>query len=304
MNQGWVYREQVDRTGAGQTVLDYYCDRYSHSTRDQWRDRILSAQIHLGDRPTHPDILLTTGQSLAYHRPPWQEADVPLTFSIIHDDQDLLVINKPSGLPVLPGGNFLEHTLLHLLRQQYPEQIPYPLHRLGRGTSGILLLAKTAQARSQLSQQIRDHKLLKIYRALIGACDLPYTFPIDHPIGKHPHPRLRYTYGITPSGKPAHSEVRILKRNLDSTLLEVRILTGRPHQIRIHLAAIGYPLLGDPLYQAGGIASINTPDPAPSASIPVPSDCGYHLHAALLSFHHPRTQRSQTFTCQPPSPLS
>ena len=104
MNQGWIYRERVDRTGSGQTVVDYYCDRYSHSTREQWRDRILDGQVRLNEHSTSPDSRLTSGQSLAYHRPPWLEPEVPLDFEIIHEDSDLLVINKPSGLPVLPCG--------------------------------------------------------------------------------------------------------------------------------------------------------------------------------------------------------
>lgn len=301
MNRGWVYRDRMDSKASGQVALDYYCQRYPHSSRQQWRDRFQSGQILLEDRPVTAETTLEIGQILTYRRPPWKEPEVPLNFEIAYDDADLLAVNKPSGLPVLPGGNFLEHTLLHQIHLRYPDLTPYPLHRLGRGTSGLLLLARTVEARSLLSRQLRDRTLQKIYRARIGACDLPPYLTIRRAIGKLFHPVLDYVYGAVPDGKPAISEVRILRRSGDSTLVEVKIPTGRPHQIRIHLAAIGYPLLGDPLYLAGG--AINCDRHPESGTIPVPSDLGYLLHCYSLSFIHPRDRRALTLTCSPPDAL-
>ncbi|MBT9315422.1 RluA family pseudouridine synthase [Leptothoe spongobia] len=292
-NRGWIYDDVVPKDQLPTTVLDYYTHRYRHSDRATWQTRIESGQILLNDKSTTPDRLLAPGQRLSYHRPPWQEPPVPLGIVTIHEDDLLLVINKPSGLPVLPGGSFLQHTLLWQLRQRYPTAAP--IHRLGRGTSGIMLIAKTRAARAQLSQQMRQRRLGKTYRTFIGpADDLPDQFTITHPIGKISYPQLGYIYGANPEGFDAHSDCTVIQRRSDATLLEVAILTGRPHQIRIHLAAMGHPLLGDPLYLSGG-----QPDPAATA---IPSDCGYWLHAHRLSFMHPAGE-PMTMTCEPPSQL-
>ncbi|MEA5508870.1 RluA family pseudouridine synthase [Crocosphaera sp. UHCC 0190] len=292
MNQGWIYRDKVRPIDAGLTVLEYYTERYHHSGSEEWLKRILSEQILLNNQPVNPHTCLQTGQNLTYHRPPWKEPDVPLSFEVLSEEQDLLIIAKPSGLPVLPGGGFLEHTLLWQLQQQYPQDKPVPIHRLGRGTSGLMLIARSPLARSNLTQQMRDRQIRKVYRTLIGKSELPDHFIIDHPIGKIPYPSLGYLYAATPDGKFAYSECQVLKRRDQNTLLEVTILTGRPHQIRIHLATMGYPLLGDPLYTIGGIPKINDND-----KLAVPGDCGYYLHAYQLAFIHPRTKQLMTFTC-------
>ncbi|PZD75204.1 Ribosomal large subunit pseudouridine synthase D [Acaryochloris thomasi RCC1774] len=295
MNQGWVYHDCVNRAASGVTLLDYYAQRYRRFSAQDWRSRIENGQVCVEGNPGTVDTVVQAGQKLTYHRPPWQEPEAPLSFEVLYEDEDLLAIAKPSGLPVLPGGGFLEHTLLHLLRKRYPKETPVPVHRLGRGTSGLVLLARSALARSELSREIRDRKLQKIYRALIGPCDLPEQLTIEQPIDKIPHPFLGHIYSATPSGKYSRSDVQVLQRTDQSTLVEVSILTGRPHQIRIHLAAVGFPLLGDPLYGIGGVPSLETQA--------VPGDCGYHLHASRLGFVHPRTQESVAIECLPPDLL-
>jgi len=301
VNQGWIYREQVDRHSAGLTVLDYYSHHYRHSSRGEWLERIQQGQILVDNHIPQPQQPLYQGQRLTYHRPPWQEPEVPLSFEVLHADPDLLIVAKPAGLPVLPGGGFLEHTLLWQLQCQYPEDTPVPIHRLGRGTSGLMLLARSPLARSYLSQQMRDRQIRKTYRALVGRGTMPDYFTITQPIGKLPHPVLGYIYGATAEGRAAHSECQVLRRHPETTLLAVTILTGRPHQIRIHLAAAGYPLIGDPLYVAGGFPCL-TKDLS-GEGFPVPGDIGYHLHAYHLEFLHPGTQMPIQFTCPAPIKL-
>ena len=338
LNQGWIYTEQIATVRPGQTVLDYYAQRYRHSSRAVWRSRIESQQILVNHQPVSADTLLSAGQQLAYHRPPWYEPNVPLDFEVLYEDEALWAIAKPSGLPVLPGGGFLNHTLLHQLRCRYLNDQPTPIHRLGRGTSGVMLVARSPLARSHLSRQLRTHTMTKIYRALVGPGEIPAQFTITHPIGKVPHPTLGDVYGASPSGKRAHSEGRVLEQREDSTLLEVTILTGRPHQIRIHLAAYGYPLLGDPLYGLGGVPKYDgvskddeesgvpkcdgalnddgeseddgvlpnngvPKDVRAAKGIPVPGDCGYWLHAHQLGFNHPCTEKRMIVTCPAPALL-
>lgn len=314
MNRGWIYRERVNKSAAGQTVLTYYTRKYRHSSQEEWHDRIISGLVLLNESPTTPETQLKAGQELAYHRLPWHEPIVPLSFAVLYEDRDLLAIAKPSGLPVLPGGGFLQHTLWWQLQQKYPYDTPVPVHRLGRGTSGIMLLARSPIAKSGLSRQLRTrgseirgflesssrpYCMNKVYLALVAGAAIPQYLTIDKRIGKIPHPNLGYIYGATPQGKSARSDCRVLSRRGDRTIVEVTIFTGRPHQIRIHLAAAGYPLLGDSLYLAGG-----TPRITPQASAnPVPGDCGYYLHAYRLGFTHPRSGEKMTLECTPPLEL-
>ena len=238
---------------------------------------------------TRDDLLLTAGDELVWHRPPWQEPEVPLQFDIIHDDGDLLIIDKPSGLPVMPAGGFLEHTLLHLLERRWPADTPRPVHRLGRGTSGLLICARRGPSRAWLSAALRDHgqtatstvSIEKIYRCRTVETELEAEGRIETPIGTIEHPRLGRLWCADPQGLPSRSDYRLLRREADGNLLEVTISTGRPHQIRIHLAAIGAPLLGDPLYIAGGrIGNFDA----------LPSDLGYDLHAHQLRLRDPQGQ--------------
>jgi 23S rRNA pseudouridine1911/1915/1917 synthase len=299
LNQGWTYREKIDRADVGLTVLDYYTQRYRHSSETQWRDRIAAGQILLNDRPATAEVQLQRGQWLTYHRSPWVEPEAPLDFEVLYEDADLLVVAKPSGLPVLPGGGYLEHTLLWQLKRHYPEETPVPIHRLGRGTSGLVLLARSALAKSNLTQQMTDRQMGKVYRALASGVSQKDEFTIDQTIGKIPHPVIGYIYGASTEGFFARSDCRVIQRSFDRMLVEVTILTGRPHQIRIHLAAAGFPLVGDPLYEMGGIPKL----PGDGADLPVPGDCGYHLHAYTLSFRHPRTGAAMRVVCPPPEML-
>ena len=305
MNQGWVYREKVRSIDAEQTVLSYYTNKYRHSDRNEWQAKIESGLVLLNQSVARTDTILKAGESLEYHRQPWIEPQVPLQFKVLYEDRDLLVIDKPSGLPVIPGGGFLQHTLLWQLKKDYPQDTPTPIHRLGRGTSGILLLGRSQLAKSSLARQMRNStigqdisQLNKVYRVLVQGNTISDRLIIEQPIGKISHSALGYIYGATSQGKYARSECRVIKRYDNHTLLEVNILTGRPHQIRIHLASVGYPLLGDPLYIAGGTFA---PIQEKQKSIPVPGDCGYFLHAYRLSFIHPQSQQQLIFECPVPA---
>jgi 23S rRNA pseudouridine1911/1915/1917 synthase len=233
---------------------------------------------------------LQRGCELVWQRPPWIEPEAPASFSVLYEDEDLLAVDKPAGLPTLPGANFLQNTLLYLVRAYAPEATP--LHRLGRWTSGLVLCARNHQSREKLMRQWSANKVGKRYRALAGGFPDWDAMTISTPIGPVPHALLGSIHAASLRGKPSLSQATVLERRTDSFLCDVRIETGRPHQIRIHLAATGHPLMGDPLYVAGGLPAADTRA--------LPGDPGYQLHSAELSFCHPSTGRELVIECEPP----
>lgn len=293
MNHGFEYREQVGADGGKSTLIAYLVRRYRHSTEAEWRSRLENGEVLLDCVPGFPDAVPRPGQQLVWRRPPWNEPDVPLDYAVLLEDDDLLAVAKPSGLPTMPGGGFLEHTLLSLVRENRPGATP--VHRLGRGTSGIVLFACTATARSHLSADLRQNEVIKVYRALAGGVPLRDLFSIETSIGPVPHPQLGTLHAACETGKRAVSHVRILERRGDTSLLEVRIETGRPHQIRIHLAAAGYPLVGDPLFIAGGGFR--------ASGTALPGDTGYLLHAERIRLTHPTNRTPVEIWCCPPPGL-
>jgi 23S rRNA pseudouridine1911/1915/1917 synthase len=292
VNAGFEYREEVGAAAAGHTVLAWLGHRYRHSTEADWRERIAAGEVRLdGDVALAMDVL-RPGQSLVWRRPPWEEAAVPLGFAILYRDEHLVAVAKPRGLPSVPNGGFLEHTLLHRVRLVHPEAVP--MHRLGRGTSGLVLFSRTDVARRAVAAAWRAGHVEKEYRALVRGVPAEESFTVDTPIGLVPHPRLGRVHAASPAGRPAVSHVRVLARRDGAALVAVTIPTGRPHQIRVHLAAAGHPLVGDPLYVAGG-----GPGPKPG----LPGDGGYRLHAHRLALAHPVDGHRVELECAPPPEL-
>lgn len=229
--------------------------------------------------PADGSEAVSPGQTLVWNRPPWVEPDAPQEFEVLWDDAHLLAVNKPSGLPTLPGGGFMENTLLRLVQKQTPNA--NPVHRLGRATTGIVLFAKTRQAAASLFADWNTAKVEKIYRAVAQGIAEQDAYEIDTPIGLVPHPRIGWVWAASAGGKPSRSTAKVMGRGAGSTIFEVSLHSGRPHQIRIHLASIGHPLVGDPLYGAGGMPLEDLPG--------LPGDGGYLLHAHFLRFRHPVT---------------
>jgi 23S rRNA pseudouridine1911/1915/1917 synthase len=290
-NSGYVYTDVLDDAAEGLTVATYLANRYPHSTPADWALRIQAGEVVLDGEPAGPADVLRRGQSLTWRRPPWDEEDVPLAFAVLHRDPHVLAVAKPRGLPTLPAGGFLTHTLWHLVRRSFPEATP--MHRLGRGTSGVVLFARTELARRGLAAEWRDRRVGKLYRALVQGVVARDAFTVDVPIGPVAHPVLGRVYAAAEDGRPALSHVRRRAIVDGGTIVDVEIPTGRPHQIRIHLAAAGHPLVGDPLYGPGGL-------PRGGAR---PGEAGYWLHAARIAVTHPATGNALVVECGPPPAL-
>jgi 23S rRNA pseudouridine1911/1915/1917 synthase len=302
-NRGHLYRDRVrpeDLPAApGQVPLlvsAFYAARYRHSDRSVWRQRLVAGEIRCNGQPLRADAPLAAGDRLVWQRPPWQEPAVPAltTAARVFDDGDLLVLDKPSGLPVLPAGGFLEHTLLAQLERLWPGA--RPVHRLGRCTSGLLVCARRPATRAWLSAQLRESTAAdsekgekrgcrKLYRALLvpGVLTLApgETRTIAVPIGRRAHRQLGWIWcaadGSEPGDRSARSSLTLLEHRAAADLVQVLIASGRPHQIRIHCAAVGAPLLGDPLYGPDGLARAEA----------LPGDGGYRLQAWRLELERP-----------------
>jgi len=347
LNGGWTYRDRIEARSGGMAVSAFYAGRYHHSGPDQWQRRLAAGEIERNGRPLPADEPLVAGDRLAWHRPPWWEEAVPARWAVVHDDGDLLVLDKPSGLPVLPAGGWLEHTVLRLLERHHqgdPAGLPRPVHRLGRFTSGLLVCARRPATRAWLSARLRESTAggmaagggldvapgflaaagpvaecgahvadavdsatqdpaagvvragsaaaqgcRKLYRALLvpGALALAVgeALVITTPIGRRDHPQLGQIWcaaaGCRAGDLAARSTLTLLERQAGADLVQVAIASGRPHQIRIHCAAIGAPLLGDPLYRPGGLAAADAR----------PGEGGYRLQAWRLELECPGGER-------------
>ncbi len=292
LNRGYAYTTIISSKYHGQTLLTHLASLYPHSSAQAWQRKLNDGEVTLDGVAATGSELVISGQTLVWNRPPWIEPDAPQHFEVLFDDPDLLAVNKPSGLPTLPGGGFMENTLLRLVQKQTPNASP--VHRLGRATSGIVLFAKTPQAASHLFANWNTSRIQKIYRALAQNIAEHDAYEIVTPIGLVPHPRLGQVWAAKADGKPSKSLARVISRRagnrtilgatttgVGTTTFEVSLYSGRPHQIRIHLASIGHPLVGDPLYGLRGQPLENLPG--------LPGDGGYFLHAQFLKFQHPIT---------------
>jgi len=288
MNEGYEYRERV-QPRAGETVLAYLARRYPHSTVETWAERIAAGEVTLDGSLATAAAGVRPGQTLVWRRPPWEEPAVPLAFAVLFRDAHLLAVAKPRGLPTMPAGGFLTHTLLHVVRARFPGAVA--MHRLGRGTSGVVLFARTAEARRAVAKAWRAGAVVKRYRALVSGLPARDAFDVDAPIGLVDHPRLGRVYAAVSEGKPSLTHVRVLEARDGRALVEATIPTGRPHQIRIHLAAAGHPLVGERLYVSGG---------RPATNPALPGEDGYWLHADRLELDHPATRERLVIACALP----
>ena len=150
LNAGWAYTERVEPGSDGRSVLAHYAASHRHSSLQEWDARIRRGEVELDGVCADANVILRPGQTLVWHRPPWEEPEAPMHYEVLHEDEAIVAAIKPSGLPTMPAGGFLEHTLMALVRRNYPEASP--LHRIGRFTSGIVLFARTNEAASLISR--------------------------------------------------------------------------------------------------------------------------------------------------------
>ena len=229
----------------------------------------------------------------------WQAEAIQL--DIIHEDQDILIINKPAGMVVHPGAGNHQGTLVNALLHHSPplEGVPRAgiVHRIDKGTTGLLMIAKTLQAHNSLVSQLQARTVQREYQAIaMGVMTAGGT--VDKPIGRHHTERKRMA--ITNTGKPATTHYRVEQRFRAHTHIRCKLETGRTHQIRVHMAHIRYPLLGDPSY--GGRLRL----PKGSSEICQQALQNFKrqaLHAGLLGFIHPKTEQEVSWRIDIPDDM-
>ena len=249
--------------------------------------------VAVNGRPVRPSEAVRAGDVLEYEPPPaavtLEPGPEPIALMVVHDDADLVVIDKPAGMVVHPAAGHRSGTLVHaLLGLGGPWSAlggaarPGIVHRLDRGTSGLMLAARTDRAHRSLAAQLADRTLSRTYLAIVRGGLAGSERLLDGPIARHPRDRLRMA--VVGGGRPARTRLRPIERRGGHTLVQCELETGRTHQIRVHLAAIGHPVAGDDLYGRRRPGDPERP----------------MLHAHRLRFRHPRTGESMTFESPPP----
>lgn len=231
-------------------ALSELLPQYSRSRLQQW---IKEGNVQVDGRQCRPRDKVLGGEGVSVRaqvQPDERWEAQPIALDILYEDGDLLVVNKPAGLVVHPAAGNPDGTLLNALLHHAPQVAGLPragiVHRLDKETSGILVVAKTLEARTGLVEQLQAREFTREYDAVVEGT-MTGGGKVDAPIGRHPVDRKRMA--VVPSGKPAVTHYRLAERFRAHTWLKVRLETGRTHQIRVHMAHIRHPLVGDPVYR-------------------------------------------------------
>lgn len=256
-------------------------------TRSQIQLMIEEGLVTINDKPIKSNYKLKVNDEITVNiKEPEltdiEPQDIPL--DIYYEDQDIIVVNKKSGMVVHPALGNYKDTLVNALLFHCKDLSGINgkiragiVHRIDKDTSGLLVACKNDLAHKNLSQQFMDHKVNKIYYCIVNGV-IPHNMGlIDAPIGRDPQSRQQMA--VVENGKEARTHFKVLERFEKNTLVEIKLETGRTHQIRVHMKYIGYPLVGDPVY---GVRK-------------VVGDNGQFLHAKKLEFYHPRTNEFLSF---------
>lgn len=287
----------IDESLSGQRLDSFLAGEAPGLSRSHIQKLVAASLVDVNGRPEKASYRLKQGDSVVLRIPPPVELVVepePIPLDIYYEDSDLVVVNKPRGMVVHPAeGNYtgtLVNALLHHCRDLSGingVMRPGIVHRLDKDTSGLLMVAKNDAAHLDLARQLSERKVDRIYLSLVHGLIKNEKGTISAPIGRHPVDRQKMAVE-TRNGKPAVTHYTVLNRFSDCTHISLKLETGRTHQIRVHMAYLGYPVVGDPKYGPAkrkfGLE-------------------GQFLHAARLGFKHPRSGEWMSFEAPLPGIL-
>lgn len=276
----------VDAEHAKQRLDLFVLAQYSDSTRARIQQWIEAGRVLVNDNPAKASLKLREGDAVAVEpapAPPLRAEPEPIPLTLLYEDDDVVVIDKPAGMVVHSGAGVTSGTLVNALLHRFQnlssgtnEERPGIVHRLDRFTSGVILAARNDRAHQSLALQFLERRVEKVYLALVHGEFAQKEGSIRKPITRDPGNRARMTARLR-EGRSALTNWKVLRSFRDYSFLEVRIGTGRTHQIRVHLASTGHPVVGDRLY---GAAVEPTGMPPPER---------YFLHAHRIGFTQPTT---------------
>ena len=279
---------------AGARLDAWLAERLPDLTRSAAARLCGEGRVTAGGRPLAKNYRLTGAEEIAVALPelePIEAAPEDIPLDVVYEDSDVIVVNKPKGLVVHPAPGHPDGTLVNALLHHCGDSLsgiggalrPGIVHRIDRDTSGLLIAAKNDFAHQRLSAQLQDHTLSRIYRCIVVGALREDSGTMEAPIGRHPTDRKKMA--VVAGGRPAVTHWTVLERFPGFTYAECRLETGRTHQIRVHMAYLGHPILGDTVY---------------GAKKPVPGLQGQCLHAVGLRFLHPRTGELVELWCDLP----
>ncbi len=273
---------------AGVRLDRFLAEQCPDLTRSRLARLVQQGMVAVNGAPSRPSQAVRPGDVVELTIPPPAPLDLApedIPVPIVYEDEDLLVVDKPAGLTVHPAPGHPSHTLVNALLALRPNlsgiggaQRPGIVHRLDKDTSGLMIVAKHDAAHHSLAGQLQARRVHKRYLALAWGCPRPESGTVDAPIARHPADRKRMA--VVEGGRASVTHYAVLERFPDASLVEARPVTGRTHQIRVHMAHLGCPLVGDALYGKGRPAPVH-----PEGNRRV----RHFLHAAALAFRQPTT---------------
>lgn len=287
-------RELTAATEHAGVRLDAFLSADGALTRSQAARLIAEGRVRVNGKPAAKSARLSGGETVTVDVPQLRETALPpqdIPLDVVYEDDDVIVVNKPTGLVVHPAPGHPDGTLVNALLHHCGDSLsgiggekrPGIVHRIDRDTSGLIIAAKNDAAHLALSAQLKDHSLSRTYECLVTGNMKQDSGTVDAPIGRSS--AVRKKMAVVPTGRRAVTHWEVVARYPGVTHLRCRLETGRTHQIRVHMAYIGHPILGDTVY---------------GAKKPVPGLTGQCLHATGLRFIHPRTGEPVELHCPLP----